>query len=444
MKEIKNITHIFDVFKEGILIINMNAKIIYGNKAYCDFINMDISEITGKKLKDIRPGAMLPNVLKTGEPILNFPRQEAGEPYFVNMYPIIQDKELIGGISVVTSIKQAHEFQRLLKEIERSKLVIKHISKISHSRYTFNDIVAADPMSVKTKSLAEKAAATEATILLQSESGAGKELYAQAIHNASARSGNVFLAINCANFNPNILESELFGYVEGSFTGAVKGGKIGLFEAATNGTLFLDEISEMDFSLQAKLLRVLQEQRIRPVGGVEERDVNVRIIAASNVDLLQYIKDGRFRTDLYYRLNIFPITIPPLRERKDDIEVLVQLFLNELSIKLHRNFSIEKEALQSLISYDWPGNVRELRNVLEFISHLSENGLITERMLPEAITQKNTDETGTLSQKVKRFEKNEIFRLLKKNGKDLAGKRKTADELGISLASLYNKLGKEE
>ena len=442
MKIIKEMADMFDLFSEGILIINTDAKIVYGNKSYCDFINMNLCEIIGKNLRDIRPGALLPNVLKTGEPILNARRQEIGEPYLVNMYPIMQDNEIIGGISVVIFIKQAYDYQRILQEAELSKQIIRQISKAGNSKYTFDDITAVDPLSIKTKNLAEKAAITEATILLQSESGAGKELYAQAIHNASSRKGNVFLAINCANFNPNILESELFGYVEGAFTGAKKGGKIGLFEAAKNGTLFLDEISEMDISLQANLLRVLQEQRIRPLGSVQEREVNVRVIAACNADLLRYIQEGRFRSDLYYRLNIFPITIPPLRKRKDDIEVLALAFLNELSKKQHRSLTISKDALQKLHDYDWPGNIRELRNVLEFISYISDDGIITESTLPEAIKKNYTDETGPLAERVKRFERTEITRLLKNNGNDLAGKRKTAAELGISLASLYNKLGK--
>ena len=441
MKILSEMAQIFDVFNEGILIIDKDSKIVYGNKAYCNFINMSIDEILGHQLRNIRQGAMLPNVLKTGKPILYAHRQEQEEPYFVNMYPIIQDGEIIGGISVVTFIQQAHDFQRILQEIERSKQVIRQISKIGNDGYTFDDIVAIDFPSVKVKELAKKAATSDATILLQSESGTGKELYAQAIHNASKRRGNVFLAINCANFNPNILESELFGYVEGAFTGAKKGGKIGLFEAATNGTIFLDEISEMDISLQAKLLRVLQEQKVRPVGGVEERSVNVRVIAACNVELTRYIEEGRFRRDLYYRLSIFPIKIAPLRERKDDIEPLVSVILSELSKKQHRSLSIDDDALKRLCDHDWPGNVRELRNVLEFVSYISDDGTIAASSLPEAIAPKYTDESETLVCRVKRFEKGEIERLLRKNGNDLAGKQKTAADLGISLSSLYNKIG---
>ena len=277
--------------------------------------------------------------------------------------------------------------------------------------------------------------------MLASESGTGKELYAQAIHNASARKNEVFVAINCANFNANTLESELFGYVEGAFTGAKKGGKIGLFEAASGGTLFLDEVSEMDYALQAKLLRAIQEGRIRPVGSVNEIEVDVRLICASNADLNAYIEEGKFRRDLYYRLSTFRIRIPPLRERREDIPALTETLLAELSKKLKRSVTITDEALRCLTVHDWPGNVRELRNVLEFSAYLSDNGTIVQDSLPEHIVRPAMEQPEiTLSQRVRVFEQAEINKLLLKNGTDLAGKKKTAKQLGVSLATLYNKL----
>ena len=292
------------------------------------------------------------------------------------------------------------------------------------------------------KALAQKAAETDATVLLASESGTGKELYAQAIHNASARRNELFVAINCANFNANTLESELFGYVEGAFTGAKKGGKMGLFEAANGGTLFLDEVSEMDYSLQAKLLRAIQEGRIRPVGGVEEIEVDVRLISASNADLQAYIEEGKFRRDLYYRLSTFQIHIPPLRERRNDIPALTQVILQELSQKLKRPITITQEALGCLAAHDWPGNVRELRNVLEFSAYLSDNGAIVRQSLPEHIARPAAARQEIpLAQRVREFERGEIRKLLLQNGSDLAGKKRTAQQLGISLATLYNKLG---
>ena len=436
----------FNAMREGITIIDTDGIIVFGNTAYREFLNKeaggDIGPIEGYRLRDLRPGARLPDVLEKGEPILHLTRQEVEDFYFVNLYPIYRDGVLLGGLSVVTFLDDAYRAREELEAMEaRSKQVLHRINKANGARYTFDDIVAESPAGAQTKALAEKIAATDATVLLESESGTGKELYAQAIHNASLRREGVFVAINCANFNPNMLESELFGYVEGAFTGAKKGGKLGLFEAAAGGTLFLDEISEMDLGLQAKLLRVLQERRIRPVGGVKEVDVDVRVIAACNASLPDYVDQGKFRKDLYYRLNTFPIHIPPLRERTGDIPALAAAILDQLSHKLRRPFTLTDEAVRLLQAHSWPGNVRELRNVLEFSAYLTPSGVITCEAFPADLRRPaEHDAALPLVQRVRAFEKREIQRLLARNGTSLEGKKKTAAQLGISLASLYNKL----
>lgn len=442
---------VLDAMREGINIIDAEGRIIFGNKAYLDFLSKEtgigIGSIEGQYLRDLRPGARLPEVLATGKPILHAPRMEKqDEIYFVNMYPIFQDGKMVGGLSVVTFLKDAYAFQTELEQYEkRNKQVLHRVNKANSARYTFDSIVAVGENVQAVKALAQKAAETDATVLLASESGTGKELYAQAIHNASARKNEVFVAINCANFNANTLESELFGYVEGAFTGAKKGGKIGLFEAANGGTLFLDEVSEMDYSLQAKLLRAIQEGRIRPVGGVQEIEVDVRLISASNADLNTYIQQGRFRRDLYYRLSTFQIHIPPLRDRRQDIPALTDVVLSELSKKLKRSITITQEARRCLALHDWPGNVRELRNVLEFSAYLSDNGAIVRDSLPEHIIRPAVEQPEiSLAQRVRVFERAEISKLLLKNGADLAGKKETARQLGISLATLYNKLADPE
>ena len=442
---------VLDAMREGINIIDAEGRIIFGNKAYLDFLSKEtgigIGSIEGQYLRDLRPGARLPEVLATGKPILHAPRMEKqDEIYFVNMYPIFQDGEMVGGLSVVTFLKDAYAFQTELEQYEkRNKQVLHRVNKANSARYTFDSIVAVGENVQAVKALAQKAAETDATVLLASESGTGKELYAQAIHNASARKNEVFVAINCATFNANTLESELFGYVEGAFTGAKKGGKIGLFEAANGGTLFLDEVSEMDYSLQAKLLRAIQEGRIRPVGGVQEIEVDVRLISASNADLNTYIQQGRFRRDLYYRLSTFQIHIPPLRDRRQDIPALTDVVLSELSKKLKRSITITQEARRCLALHDWPGNVRELRNVLEFSAYLSDNGAIVRDSLPEHIVRPAVEQPEiSLAQRVRVFERAEISKLLLKNGADLAGKKETARQLGISLATLYNKLADPE
>lgn len=439
----------FDAMKEGITIIDTEGRVVFGNQAYLNFLRRDlghdVGNIEGRLLRELRPGARLPDVLKSGQPIVHVTRKEIEDFYFVNMYPIYEDGVLVGGISVVTFIEDAYLFRDELEKYEqRHREVLRRINKANGARYTFDDIVAVAPSSVAVKQLAEMIAATDATVLLESESGTGKELYAQAIHNGSPRANNVFVAINCAGLNANMLESELFGYVEGAFTGAKKGGKIGLFEAANGGTLFLDEVSEMDLGLQAKLLRALQERRVRPIGALKEVEVDVRVIAACNADLQQYVAEGKFRKDLYYRLNTFTIHIPPLRERYEDIPALAEAILGELSRKLRRPVTIEPDSVEILQAHDWPGNVRELRNVLESSGYLAHNGVITKESFPPHIahTSEGT-ERMPLSRRVKLFEKREIQKLLARNGNTLAGKKKTAAELGISLASLYNKLAAE-
>ena len=435
----------FDAMSEGVTIIDIEGKIVFGNRAYRSFLNKeaggDIGEIEGYRLRDLRPGARLPEVLEAGKPILHITRKEIEDFYFVNMYPIYQNGLLVGGLSVVTFLEDAYQAREELEAMEaRSRQVLRSINRANGARYTFDDIVAVSPAAVQAKELAQKIAATDATVLLASESGTGKELYAQAIHNASPRQEGVFVAINCSNFNAQLLDSELFGYAEGAFTGARKGGKVGLFEAADGGTLFLDEVSEMDISLQAKLLRALQEHRVRPVGAVKETEVDVRVIAACNADLPEYVRSGKFRKDLYYRLNTFPIRIPPLRERPGDVPVLAQAILDELSHKLRRNFHLSVDAAERLREHDWPGNVRELRNVLEFSAYLTPSGLISADTLPGDLGRRGDGVPRTLAQRTHDFERREIQKALERHGSTTQGKRRAATELGISLASLYNKL----
>lgn len=434
---------IFDAMREGILIIDKDENIIFANQVYLDFIHKNFREIEGKKIRDVRRSARLPETL-SGKRGYYETRKENKESYFVNMYPLKKDGEIVGGMSVVFFMEDVYHVKEVIEKYERqSRQMMKQINVLGSEQFTFDDIIAEDKNSLEIKALAEKIAATDATVLLQSESGTGKEVYARAIHNAGSRSGEVFVAINCANFNAQMLEAELFGYTSGSFTGAKKGGKAGLFEAAEGGTVFLDEIAEMDIGLQAKLLRVLQEKTIRPLGSLKEKKINVRIICACNADLEKAIEEGRFRQDLYYRINVFKITIPPLRERKADIVPLCRSILKGYEAKLHKRLFITPDAVEALVAYDWPGNVRELKNILEFTAYLAEDGCITKASLPDNIfksSSKSDDASQTLSERVKAFEKREIERLLEKNGSDLKGKKQTAKELGISLASLYNKI----
>ncbi|MGI8788547.1 MAG: sigma-54-dependent transcriptional regulator [Pyrinomonadaceae bacterium] len=277
-------------------------------------------------------------------------------------------------------------FDYLQKPFEREKLletISRALNKLSNLDV---EIISESPEMDKVKKLILKIAKSNSTVLIRGESGTGKELIARAIHNNSLRSSEVFQAVNCAAINENLLESELFGHEKGSFTGAV-GEKKGLFEIADGGTLFLDEIGELDISLQAKILRALQEKQIRRVGGVKEINTDVRVVAATNRDLLKMSQDGRFREDLYYRLNVLSIELPALRERRSDIPVLIEYFLQKHTRGTDRKVTLDKEARRVLENYSYPGNVRQLESAIERAILLSENNQITLEDLPPEMSQ---------------------------------------------------------
>ncbi len=270
------------------------------------------------------------------------------------------------------------------KALEREKLADENVylRRELEQKYTFNNIIGKSPRMQAIFSLVERIARTSSTVLIHGESGTGKELIARAIHFASPRSSRRFLSINCGAMPENLLESELFGHERGAFTGAVRDKK-GLFQEADRGTLFLDEIGEMTPSMQVKLLRAIQEKTVRKVGGTEEEQVDVRIIAATNQDLENRLTTGEFREDLYYRINVLPIHLPPLRSRREDIPLLVDFFLQKYSQQMGvpaRQISVD--AMQMLESYDWPGNVRELENLIERVLALSHAETVTTRDLP--------------------------------------------------------------
>jgi len=291
----------------------------------------------------------------------------------------------------------------------------------------------------------KRAATANLPILLLGESGTGKELFAQSIHNESERAAEPFVPVNCATIPSALIESELFGYEEGSFTNAKKGGKVGLFEMANGGTLFLDEIGELSQELQAKFLRVLEEGTIRKVGGTSERRVDVRVIAATNRDLRYLIQKGMFREDLFYRLNVLNINIPPLRDRKGDIPKIIKYVLQQHQ-KSGYPYTITDDTLRILQNGQWPGNVRELINTMKYAVCMTETQEITVKDLPQNI-QNNSSSHGftnnpTLKEVTERAEFEYLNKLLGEYGDNLASKEKIAKELNISLATLYNKLKK--
>jgi DNA-binding NtrC family response regulator len=303
--------------------------------------------------------------------------------------------------------------------------------------YRFENIVGTSEVMQRLFRKVEKVAITDSTVLIYGESGTGKELVARALHYNSPRRDKPFVAVSCGAIPETLLESELFGHVKGAFTGAVMN-RDGLFRAAEGGTIFLDEIGTMSLAVQASLLRVLQEREMRPVGASKSVKVNVRVIAASNERLEERIKNKSFREDLYYRLSVIPIDLPPLRERREDIPLLAEHFLKRSLAKQSRGIEVKlsPEVMHILTSYDWPGNVRELENVIERVIALGDGGIIKPAHLPEKLLEVG-DHTANLREFVQQKEKTHIERILAETGGD---KKKAAKIMGIDLATLYRKL----
>ncbi|MBR2611033.1 MAG: sigma 54-interacting transcriptional regulator [Desulfovibrio sp.] len=305
-------------------------------------------------------------------------------------------------------------------------------------RKAIQSFVGQSKSVLRIKAIIKKVAPSSSTVLLQSESGTGKELLARSLHELSERADGPFIKLNCASLPESLLEAEVFGYDSGAFTGAKKSGNPGLFEQAHTGTIFLDELGEMSLSLQAKLLRIIQEREVQRIGGQSSKQLDVRIVAATNRDLLQLVKQGRFRSDLLFRLNVVSITIPPLRERKEDIKSLIIYFLRLYSQIFKKNISgVSKEVYYLFMNYDWPGNVRELSNIIEYAFNIIDGNIIESRHLPQYLLDASTYPSGgsrTLDDMMADYAFKAVMDSLEqhKGNKALA-----ALSLGISRAKLY-------
>lgn len=435
--------------EDAISVVDERGRGLMINPAYTRITGLTEEQVIGQPATaDISEGdSMHFKVLETGEAVRGV-RMKLGpqrKDVIVNVAPVLVDGEIKGSVGVVHDVS---EMESLTNELEKAKKIIRTLE----AQYRFKDIAGVSEQLQIAIDQAKLAAVTPATILLRGESGTGKELFAHAIHNESKRKYNKFIRVNCASLSESLLESELFGYEEGAFSGAKRGGRKGLFEESDKGSIFLDEIGELSPKMQAKLLRVLQENEIVRVGGTTPVAIDVRIIAATNVAIEERIQEGEFRADLYYRLNRMPITIPPLRDRTEDIVVLCQHLLTKLNQDYGRNVqSISKEAYKKLTTYHWPGNVRELENVLGraiIQMHYTEH-VIEVRHLPDFIHPKPSDyssevlETGgkTLDEITVKAEKNAILTALERHS---GVKTKAAEELGISIRSLYYKMEKHK
>jgi PAS domain S-box-containing protein len=353
---------VIDATEDAVSVADEHGNNIIVNPAYTRITGLPREVVLNKPVTvDIAEGdSMHLQILRTGQPVRNV-RMKVGpgrKDVIVNVAPIFIDGKLRGSVGTIHDIS---EIIMLNTELAQARRQIRHLT----ARYTWTDVIGASSAMTAAKEQAQRAAETPATVLLLGESGTGKELFAHAIHNASKRKKGQFVRVNCAALPEQLLESELFGYEEGAFTGAVRGGKRGLFEEANYGTIFLDEIGDIPLAIQTKLLRVLQEREIRRVGGTQTVPVDVRVIAATNANLEQKIKQGTFREDLYYRLNVLPIRIPALRMVKEDLSLIAAHVITKLNQQYGREVeNLSTEALKVLTSYDWPGNVRELENVI--------------------------------------------------------------------------------
>ncbi|MEH7095137.1 sigma-54-dependent Fis family transcriptional regulator [Neobacillus vireti] len=436
---------------DAISVVDENGRGILINPAYTRLTGLTKDQVIGQPATaDISEGeSMHMKVLQTRRAVRGVPMRVGPNKreVIVNVAPIIVEGKLKGSVGVIHDMS---EMKSLSRELNRARQIIRTLE----AKYTFEDIIGISEEMVIAIEQAKLGAKTPATVLLRGESGTGKELFAHAIHNASDRKYNKFIRVNCAAISESLLESELFGYEEGAFSGAQRGGKRGFFEEANNGSIFLDEIGELSANTQAKLLRVLQESEIIRVGAAKPININVRVIAATNVNLEKGIAKGSFREDLYYRLNRMPIQIPPLRKRKEEIPVLCSRLIEKINRDYGRNVEgVTKNALTQLMEYDWPGNVRELENILgrAIIFMNYSDTLIDVHHLPELRNKTLKVESSgmnsavpvleerTLPEMVEEYEARIIQETLSRmNG----NKTLTAKTLGLSVRNLYYKLDK--
>ncbi|MGE4283950.1 MAG: sigma-54 interaction domain-containing protein, partial [Clostridia bacterium] len=431
---------ILESAKEAIIAVDENGIITAFNKAAYKSLNIPQNrKIKGQPIKGMISESDLLEALEKGEEEIGAIKTMNGVMVVSDRVPIKVESKNLGFICTFQNINKIQEIEsKIRKELNNKGLIAK---------YTFGNIVGNSNVLKKTIETAYKYSRVDSNILLIGETGTGKELFAQSIHNASNRSLQPFVAINCAAVPENLLESELFGYVEGAFSGATKGGKAGLFELAHRGTIFLDEISEIPVNLQAKLLRVLQEREIRRIGDDKVIPVDVRVFSASNLDLREKVKEGTFRQDLLYRLDVLNLRIPPLREREEDIKSIAQYYI-EIHCKGLKKMvpDLMTGAVEALTAYEWPGNIRELRNICERLVVLTDGKYITKEEIIELLSlgdRRLSSEKDESDERIKQTEESsdidmetmlKLMQLVKVNKEDMA------KLLGISRTTLWRRL----
>lgn len=436
---------IIDSAYEWIVVVDTYGEIVYMNKNYCQFLEIDRNDAIGKHVTEVIENSRMHIVATSGKEEIADLQYIKGNYMIANRIPIFSEGKLIGALGTVI-FRDTKEWNKMNSHIKslmpKLQTYLQDWDENSGAKYTLQDIKSVSQPITDLKEKVKNIASGDISVLIRGESGTGKELFAHSIHQLSARSHQPFIKVNCGAIPEHLLESELFGYEEGAFTGAKKGGKKGKFLLAHGGTIFLDEIGDMPLNMQVKLLRVLQEKEVEPVGSVKPLAVNVRVIAATNRPLEKMIEEKRFREDLFYRINVITLKIPPLRDRPEDIIHLTDYFLDKISMRAGKRITmIDEEVRNVFYQYNWPGNLRELENVIEAAVHLAEGDRITLRALPDSLTGDPKILIGQLSLKeiLEETEKRIIVTTLEQVNQD---KQKAAKALGISKSSMYEKIKK--
>lgn len=438
---------VLELSSDGIIAVNKKYVITMVNQAFAKLLGKKPEDLLGRNIYDCYDNPVFPKVMETGVPEYGYVTDLNGHEIIANRVPIRKDGEIVGALGVVAFknvddlYALAQKVDTLRKELDFYKTEWKRLHK---ERFGLEQIIGEAAGIKLLKNTARRVAKSGSTVLIRGESGTGKELFAHALHLESRRCGEPFVKVNCAAIPENLLESELFGYAEGAFTGARKGGQIGKFELAHKGTIFLDEIGDMSPQMQAKLLRVLQDKTIERLGEGIPRQVDVRVVAATNRNLEELMEKDQFREDLYYRLTVVVLNVPPLRERKEDIKLLTKHFIDKFNHQFGQNVAgVAPEVLDLFHRYDWPGNVRELQNVIERAFNVIDGTVISLRHLPLYLVEKtnksrvNTSLARGLPCAIAQLEKEAITEALQlTNG----NRNKAAAMLNISRASIFNKI----
>jgi len=447
LQQIEMFEIIFDCIYNGVMVTDAEGYVTHFNKPYGQFLALDPEEQIGKHCTEVIENTRMHIVAQTGKPEINHSHQIMGQNMVVQRIPIKKDGRVIAVFGQVM-FKDVRDVRKLATELSllesKVKLYEEELINLRSTRYTFDSIIGSSRAIKSLKLEALRAASNQFPVLITGESGTGKELFAQAIHHAGSRKVHPFVRINCAAIPKDLLESELFGYDKGAFTGAGPNGKPGKFELARQGTVFLDEVGDLPLEMQPKLLRVIEDKEFERVGGTKIIQSDFRIIAATNQNLEQMLIDNRFRKDLFYRLNVIPLHIPPLRERKSDILPTARHLLKQMAREANLGEQkIDREAEKALKNYGWQGNVRELSNVLERTMSTLEGDTIRLQHLPFYVYRSHREfpehHQSPLRDVQTRTEKEAILFTLQETNNN---KARAAKILGIHRTLLYKKMSK--